>query len=255
MVKVCENYVDIHNLTFSTDKDPIKCKTKCLAFLKSERQLKNIILCGNPLPWVSGSKHLGNHLENKLNGMKKDIRTKRAAYIDKNIEIIQEFHYAHPKTKIEVNQIYNSHFTGSPLWDLFSREAEMMYNTWNKSVRLMCDLSLRTHRYFLEPLAGHRHLKITLMKRFLSFIQQIENSPKLLPNLLLRTIRNDSRSTTGSNLRNILLLTSKYDSVMLVPSDALEIEFLPVPEEDTWKINLVKELIDVKWGEAFIADF
>ena len=248
MVKVCENYADIHNLTFSTDKDPIKCKTKCLAFLKSERQLKNIILCGNPLPWVSGGKHLGNHLENKLNGMKKDIRTKRAAYIDKNIEIIQEFHYAHPKTKIEVNQIYNSHFTGSPLWDLFSREAEMMYNTWNKSVRLMCDLSLRTHRYFLEPLAGHRHLKITLMKRFLSFIQQIENSPKLLPNLLLRTIRNDSRSTTGSNLRNILLLTSKYDSAMLVPSDALEIEFVPVPEEDTWKINLVKELIDVKWS-------
>ena len=42
---------------------------------------------------------------------------------------------------------------------------------------------------------------------------------------------------------------------MLVPSDALEIEFVPVPEEDTWKINLVKELIDVKWGEASIADF
>ena len=116
----------------------------------------------------------------------------------------------------------------------------------------MCDLSLRTHRYFLEPLAGHRHLKITLMNRFLSFIQQIEKSPKLLPNLLLRTI---SRSTTGSNLRNILLLTSKYDSAMLVPSDALEIEFVPVPEEETWKINLVKELIDVKWGEASIADF
>ena len=186
--------------------------------------------------------------------MKKDIRNKRASYIDKNNELIQEFHFAHPKTKIEVNQIYNSHFTGSPLWDLFSREADMLYNTWNKSVRLMCDLSIRTHRYFIQPLAG-QHLRITLMKRFLRFIQQIENSPKLLPNQLLRTIRNDCRSTTGSNLRNILLLTKKHDSTMLVPSDVLEIDYLPVPEEDKWKISLVKELIDVKWGEASIGVF
>ena len=35
----------------------------------------------------------------------------------------------------------------------------------------------------------------------------------------------------------------------------LDIEFVPVPEEDVWKINLVKELIDVKWGEASIANF
>ena len=254
MVQVCEQYANVHNLTFSTDKDPIKCKTKCLAFLKTERQLKPVILCGNPLPWVSGGKHLGNYLENKIDGMKKDIRNKRASYIDKNNELIQEFHFAHPKTKIEVNQIYNSHFTGSPLWDLFSREADMLYNTWNKSVRLMCDLSIRTHRYFIQPLAG-QHLRITLMKRFLRFIQQIENSPKLLPNQLLRTIRNDCRSTTGSNLRNILLLTKKHDSTMLVPSDVLEIDYLPVPEEDKWKISLVKELIDVKWGEASIGVF
>ena len=93
------------------------------------------------------------------------------------------------------------------------------------------------------------------MKRFLRFIQQIENSPKLLPNQLLRTIRNDCRSTTGSNLRNILLLTKKHDSTMLVPSDVLEIDYLPVPEEDKWKISLVKELIDVKWGEASIGVF
>ncbi len=42
---------------------------------------------------------------------------------------------------------------------------------------------------------------------------------------------------------------------MLVPADVLDIEFVPVPQEDVWKINLVKELIDVKWGEASIAYF
>ena len=94
-----------------------------------------------------------------MHGMQMDIKHKRAAYIAKNNELVQEFYFAHPKTRLEINSIYNYHFTGSPLWNLFCRETEMLYNTWNKSIRIMCDVPLRTHRYFLEPLAGSRHLK------------------------------------------------------------------------------------------------
>ena len=119
--------------------------------------------------------------------------------------------------------IYNTHFTGSPLWNLFCREADMVYNSWNRSIRIMFDLPLSTHRYFLEHLAGTQHLKAVLIKRFLNFIQQIEKSPKTLPNLLLKTIRRDCRSTTGSNLRNILLLTQKSDISELIPADAYKI--------------------------------
>ena len=180
------------------------------------------------------------------------MRNKRASYITKNNEIIQEFYFAHPKTKIEINEIYNSHFTGSPLWDLFCRDSDMMFNTWNKSVRLMSDVSIRTHRYFLESLAGKRHLKIILMKRFLNFVQQIEKSSKVLPKHLLQTIRNDARSTTGSNLRNILLLTRKYDNMKLAPSDALGIKYEPILDENKWKIDMTMELIDAKWGRADI---
>ena len=114
------------------------------------------------------------------------------------------------------------------------------------------DVSIRTHRYFLEHLAGTRHLKITLMKRFLNFVQQIENSSKVLPKLLLQTIRNDARSTTGSNLRNILLLTRKYDNTKLVPLDVLGIQYEPILDDNKWKIDMTMELIDVKWGEAGI---
>ena len=128
----------------------------------------------------------------------------------------------------------------------------MFYNTWNKSVRLMFDLSLRTHRYFLEPLAGTKHLKTILAKRFLSFIQQIEKSPKLLPNLLLQTIKHDCRSSTGSNLRNILLLTDKEDVSKLAPHDAYQIQFEQVKDDDKWKVDMVLELIDVRWNEAKI---
>ena len=204
------------------------------------------------MPWVTHGKHLGNSIENKINGMKMDIKTKRADYIEKNNTIIQEFSHTHPRTRNEVNRIYNHHFTGSPLWDLFSRDADMMYNTWNKSVRLMFDVPLQTHRYFLEPLAETRQLKFTLIKRFLGFISQIEKSKKILPKILLQTIKRDCRSTTGSNLRNILMLTTKDDISDLVPSDVLQMEYHPVNANDEWRITMVKELIDVKWGQAVI---
>ena len=189
------------------------------SFLKRERPLKQVKLCGNPLPWVSHGKHLGNTIENKINGMKMDIISKRANYIQKSNEIMQEFSFSHPKTKIEINNIFNGHFTGSPLWDLFSREADMMYNSWNRSIRIMLGVPLNTHRFFLEPLSGLNHVKFILISRFLGFISQIEKSQKVLPKTLLQLIRNDCRSVTGSNLRNILLLSNKDDTSHLTQTD------------------------------------
>ena len=119
MLRTCEEYAKEHNLVFSTDPSPIKSKTKCIAYLKTERYLRKLQLCGNDLPWVDSCKHLGNKFENKMDGMKQDLLEKRARYISRNMELIQEFSFAHPDTKLKVNQIYNYHFTGSPLWNLF----------------------------------------------------------------------------------------------------------------------------------------
>ena len=54
---------------------------------------------------------------------------KRAKYIGKNNELEQEFYFAHPDTKFKLNKIYNFSFSGSPLWDLQSKEVEMMENS------------------------------------------------------------------------------------------------------------------------------
>lgn len=114
MLKTCEEYAMVHNLKFSMDADPRKSKTWCLAFLLKERQLgRRMKLCGNFLPWEKSGKHLGNKIVNEKHIMKQDIKEKRAAYINKNNEICQEFYFAHPRTKFEINQIWNSHFSGS----------------------------------------------------------------------------------------------------------------------------------------------
>ena len=209
MIKTCESYAASHNLRFSTDPDPRKCKTKCIAFLSRPRPLPSMYLCGNPLPWVSSGKHLGTTISNKIDGLKSDILIKRAAFINKNNDILQEFYFSHPDTKIKLNGIYNSHFTGSCLWDLFSREAEMVEKSWNVAMRLMLDIPRESHRYLIEPLSKVTHIKIILAKRFLTFLDQIRNSNKSASKFLLNTILFDTRSTTGSNLRNILLKIDK----------------------------------------------
>ena len=57
-----------------TDPRPKKCKTKCMAFLKKDMDLPNIMLCGNPLPWVKEGVYLGNYVENSYNGISEPAR-------------------------------------------------------------------------------------------------------------------------------------------------------------------------------------
>ena len=180
----------------------------------------------NALPWVQKGKHLGNTLENIMNGMRKDITVKRGKFIEKNNEIGQEFHFCRPDLQFQLNNIYNSHFTGSSLWDLFSRECRMVENSWNVSFRKMYDLPRTTHRYFVEPVSGIPHIKSQMIKNFLSFILQIQRSSKIVPNVILEQIKFDVRSVTGSNLRNILDLTDKDSIEDLRPSDAMRIRYL-----------------------------
>ena len=143
MMNTIEDHCNMHRLQFSTDPNPIKCKTKCIAFLKKERTLPKIYLCGNPLPWMTEGLHLGNHFDSKYNGMARDIKVKRAEYISKNCDLNQEFMFSHPTTRLETNKIFNTHFTGSPIWDLFCPEAVQLENSWNVSFRKMYDLPLQ----------------------------------------------------------------------------------------------------------------
>ena len=175
--------------------------------------------------------------------MKHDIMIKRAQYITKNIEMLKEFFFAHPETRLRTNQIYNSHFTGSPIWDLFSKEAGMVENSWNRSVRCMFDLPLQTHRSLIEPVSNVKHVKFLLMKRFLSFLSQIKNSDKAAPKVLLECIKCDTRSITGSNLRNILLLTDKDKINDLAVSDIEKMKYHELSENDAWRVDAILELM------------
>ena len=137
------------------------------------------------------------------------MKKKRAQYIQRNNELMQEFSYANSTTKTKINSIYKSHFTGSVLWDLCGYEAEIIYNTWNSSIRNMFRLDRTTHRYLIEPVSRTPHIKISLLKRFMNFINKLMCSRKTAAKNLFKNIRHDCRSTTGRKLRKISEITSR----------------------------------------------
>ena len=122
MINTCAEYAPEHNLTFSTDVIPHKSNTKCLVFLKKQRDIEPLTLCGNALPFTDHAKHLGHHVDNSVSPIRKDMKIKRAMGIQKCNEICQEFSFCHPSCKLYLNQIYNSSYTGSQLWNLFCKE-------------------------------------------------------------------------------------------------------------------------------------
>ena len=76
-----------------------------------------------------------------------------------------------------------------------------------------------------------------------------------MPKALLKVVKNDARSTTGSNLRNILLLTDKLRVDEVTTKDVDKLVYAEAKPEDRWKFGLVQEVIDVKAGQKKIENF
>ena len=257
MLRICEKFANDHNLKFSTDRDPEKCKTKCTSFLRKSSLGTNddIWLCGNRLPWVEQFKHLGNTITSKFPYTEQDILVKRAQFISKSLELNQEFAFASCRTKFEINGIYNSHFYGSPLWDLGGNSATSYESTYNRGIRVIFNLPMTTHRNLIVPVSRHMHLRQTLVSRFLGFVDQIRSSKKTIPRMLLYHIKYDVRSTTGKNLRNILLQTGKDNIEDLTKSDSRSIKYHPIEKEEEWKVGLLNDLVDIRDGRQHLEGF
>ena len=71
----------------------------------------------------------------------------------------------------------------------------------------------------------------------------------------LKYAKSDVRSITGSNVRNILLLTEKDTIEHVTKRDIKKLKYHKVAIEDSWKIDIVKELIEIKNDQLSLNDF
>ena len=86
-------------------------------------------------------------------------------------------------------------------------------------------------------------------------MEQIRKSKKNIPKQLLSFIKNNTRSTTGFNLRNILLLTDKYNVDELTKGDVKALKYQNVDENNAWKIKMIKEITDVQLNKLDVENF
>ena len=113
----------------------------------------------------------------------------------------------------------------------------------------MADLPYATHRYLIEPVSGQQHMSTTVMRNFLQFISKVRQSPKPVLRQMYSIAKDDVRTTTGSNLRNILLLTNLTSVDELRPSTVAQIKYKEISSINKWRVPLIKELIDMKYGD------
>ena len=109
------------------------------------------------------------------------------------------------------------------VWDLYGKEASKMYNTWNVSIRKMFRLDRKTHRYFIEPVSEIKHLKTSLLKRFIKFTKKLSITRKQATRNVFYIIANDCQSVTGKNLRCIMQECEKIRHSDVSTKDTLTI--------------------------------
>ena len=146
MVDICQKHAVENNLVFSTDPDPKKSKTMCIAFNCSTKDhLAPIQLGSDNLPWVKKAKHIGNYLhEDGTTDL--DVRVKKGIFIQTAMELGQEYHSLPADHKMRLNMLYNSHFSSSSIWKFESAEADHLFSSWNKNIKMIYDLPWATHR-------------------------------------------------------------------------------------------------------------
>ena len=241
LIDLVKSYCDGHGIRISTDPNPQKSKTKVLLFnFKSPAQ--NIKLYGQDIPYVNQWEHLG-HLINNDGSTSHDILRSRAVFISKVHSLHQELGKVHPKVFLDLVQIYLSSFYGATLWDLESAAAHKLYSTYNTMIRDTYDLPYGTHRFILKDISCRPPLKQALYNRFAKFSERIEKCKKPEVNNLFHVQKLDSLSVFGRNYKFILVNKNRLPSAY------------NIPDEDTWRLPLIREILDIKYGDKNLDNF
>ena len=119
----------------------------------------------------------------------------------------------------------------------------------------MFDLTRDSHRYLVEAVSDSKHLWTVLVKRFLTFCDQIRKSKKIALKNIFRTIEHDTKSVTGSNLRHIMRLADKNSIEDLNQFEDGNLIFCKIPDSEAWRVGLIHEITDVKFGASSVQGF
>ena len=101
-----------------------------------------------------------------------------------------------------------------------------------------------------EPLSGIQHVKRSIFKAFISFVNKLHYSPKEVVRDVFQLIKGDCRSITGSNLRNINIDCAADRVHPFAEVNIEKKDFFPAPAHSEWRVSLIRELINMRDGDS-----
>ena len=117
-------------------------------------------------------------------------------------------------------------------------------------IRNVWGLSNVAHKYLIEHVSSSKHIRTIVYQRFLTFIQSLMRSKKKCLTALANFVVNDPGSTTCQNL-NIISIESGLSNLLDINPNFVKnsILYAPMPAEDSWKVDLLDELLLLRTGD------
>ena len=247
MIRICEEHAKEYELTFSTDPDPSKSKTVCLAFNdKKWKDLPKMKLNGDELPWKEQHKHLGNKLHCSGN-MEQDAREKRGRFVSNAMDLNQQYSFASTEVKLRMLRLYLTSFFGSNTWDFTSPIVKQFGNSWNRNIRVMFNLPLNSKCWIVEELSQGRHFRQMIFSRFIKFVNSLKTNRRPMVQSLCRIASADIRMITGRNLMTIGEETGVFVRVGVTSPQEIGDWRVYKPEVgEEWRFPLVVSLLEIR---------
>ena len=209
------------------------------------QEVKPIKLDGNELPWVDHLKHLGHILE-KDNSMRLDIAQKRGMFIGKTNSLLQEFSNVSRDTFLKLLRAFATNIYGANLWDIFGKNCDKLFKSYNVAIRNALKIDRCTHRYLLEPLSKELHLKTMLCSRFVSFHKSLLSCSKFPVRFLARVFESDLRTVHGKNIFEIGQLCQSEPEQLRPGLVKKSMKYMNIPTSEAWRISIGEELLNIR---------
>ena len=251
MLATCERFAAAHNITFSTNENPEKSKSKAIYVIGprggGEKKPAQLLLCGRALPWVARADHLG-HTLTEDGTMRSDAREKRARFIDLSVKIRETFAFAHPAEQLQAISKYCTALYGSNLYNYNDTEFSMIASAWRTGVKLAWGVHRGCHTYLLQAVLapGIPSLRADLLVRYRNFFRGLLTSPSPEVQVAALLAARDLRCSTGSNLallREETGLDPWTCSVGPLRAALHQAEQVPVPPADAWRVPYMRRLL------------
>jgi hypothetical protein len=155
---------------------------------------------------VESAVHLG-HVLHQSGTMEKDIRSKRASFIDETVNVRESFEFASPVEVLHAVKLYVGSNYGSMLWELGSDMNRQYFNAWNTCVKLTWQVPRATNTYFLKQLlsTGHSSVRMDILDRYTRYIQGLKISISKEVAVMFGVVQRDIKTVTGSKIALIRL--------------------------------------------------